>query len=73
MSGEPTYEVLVGGCNAVHVQQHTRDEKAEGDRRPGDERKPAEHRAQKDEHRMAGPDPNGDAFDRAVPWLQDRR
>ena len=73
MGGKPTYEMLVGGSYTVQVQQHARDEKAEGDRQRGDEREPCEHRGQEDEHRMAGPDPNGDSFDRAVPGLQKGR
>ena len=70
---EPTDEVLVVGRYAVHVQQHPRDEKAEGGRHGGDESEPCEHHAQEDEHRMVGPDPNGGSFDSAVPWLQNRR
>jgi hypothetical protein len=73
VGGEPTDEVFVGGCYPVEVQHHPRDEKAEGSRHRGDEREPCEHHAQEDEHRMAGPDPNGEPFDSAVPWLQDGR
>ena len=69
MSGEPTDEVLVSGPDAVYVQQHSSDEEAEGSRHPGDECEPCEHHAQEDQHRMAGPDPDGDSFDWAAPWL----
>ena len=73
MSGEPTDEMLVGGRDAAHMQQYPCDEKAEGNRRRGNEREPCEHRGEEDEHRMAVPDPYGGSFDWAVPRLQNGR
>ena len=65
--------MLVGSSYATYMQQHPCDEKAEGNRRCGDEREPGKHRSEEDQHRMTVPDPYGGSFDRAVPRLQNGR